>query len=148
VPDPAPEPAHEIRGGELMIRASGRKPRLRSSIVALFVLLTIPIFFSIVAVTYFSNDAIARANADALIERFREEAIDNIQGMIDPIKSLIRSAAMVGTQAPDFYSDNRSLKYLLSVLQHSDKLVSIYVGMADGSFRQARHINPAVEIQG
>jgi adenylate cyclase len=148
VPDPAPEPAHEIRGGELMIRASGRKPRLRSSIVALFVLLTIPIFFSIVAVTYFSNDAIARANADALIERFREEAIDNIQGMIDPIKSLIRSAAMVGTQAPDFYSDNRSLKYLLSVLQHSDKLVSIYVGMAAGSFRQARHINPAVEIQG
>ncbi|MBV8590799.1 MAG: hypothetical protein JO212_12220, partial [Acetobacteraceae bacterium] len=36
---------------------------------------------------------------------------------------------------------------LISILLHSDKLVSIYVGMADGSFRQARRINPAVEIQ-
>jgi adenylate cyclase len=33
------------------------------------------------------------------------------------------------------------------MLMHSDKLVSVYVGMADGSFRQARQINPTVEIQ-
>lgn len=131
-----------------MMSSSARKLRLRSSIVALFALLTVPIFFAIIALTYVSNEATARANADDLIERFRKEAIDSIQGMVDPIKSLVRSAAMVGSQEPDFYSDNRSLKYLFSVLLHSDKLISIYVGTDDGSFRQARRINPAVEIQG
>ena len=130
-----------------MKRLFTRKLRLRPSIVALFVLLTVPVFYTSVAVTYVSNEAIARANADALIERFRTDAIDSIQGMFNPIKSLVYSAATVGSQQSDFYSDNRSLKYLFSVLQHSDKLVSIYVGMADGSFRQARRINPAVEIQ-
>jgi len=130
-----------------MKRLFARKLRLRPSIVALFVLLTVPVFLTSVAVTYVSNERIARDNADALIERFRIDAIDSIQGMFSPIKSLVRSAAMVGSQQPDFYSDNRSLKYLLSMLLHSDKLVSIYVGMADGSFRQARQINPAVEVQ-
>jgi adenylate cyclase len=124
-----------------------RKLRLRPSIMALFVLLTVPVFFTSVAVTYVSNEGIARDNADALIERFRTDAIDSIQGMFNPIKSLVRSAAMVSSQQPDFYSDNRSLKYLFSMLLHSDKLVNVYVGMADGSFRQARRINPVVEIQ-
>jgi adenylate cyclase len=125
-----------------------RKLRLRPSIVALFVLLTVPVFFTSVAVTYVSNEEIARANADGLIERFRTDAIDSIQNMFNPIKSLVRSAAMVGSQQPDFYSDNRSLKYLFSMLIHSDKLVSVYVGLADGSLRQARRINPALEIHG
>jgi adenylate cyclase len=130
-----------------MTRLFARKPRLRPSIVFLFVVLTVPVFLTSIAVTYVSNEEIARANADALIERYRTDAVDSIENMFNPIKSLVRSAAMAGSQQPDFYSDNRSLKYLLSILLHSDKLVSIYVGMADGSFRQARRINPAVEIQ-
>lgn len=131
-----------------MMLSGRRKLRLRSSIIALFVVLTIPIFFATIALNYFSNQSAAREGADELIERFRREAVDSIQGMVDPIKSLMHSAAMVGSQQPDFYSDNRSLKYLFSLLMHSDKLVSIYIGMRDGSFRQARRINSAVEIQG
>ena len=130
-----------------MKRLFARKLRLRPSIVALFVVLTLPVFFTIIAVTYVSNETIARANADALIERFRADAIDSIESMVNPIKSLVRSAAVAGSQRPDFYSDNRSLKYLLSMLLDSDKVVSMYVGMADGSFRQARRINPTVKIQ-
>src|SRR6516162_9437232 len=79
-----------------MKRSFERKLRLRPSIVALFVLLTVPVFFTSVAVTYVSNEQIARANADALIERFRTDAIDSIQNMFNPIKSLVRSAAVVG----------------------------------------------------
>jgi len=131
-----------------MMPATGRKLRLRSSIIALFVLLTVPIFFAIIALNYLSSEATARANADDLIARFRKEAADSIDGMVDPIKSLVRSAAMVGSQQVDFYFDNRSLKYLFSVLMHSDKLISTYIGLADGSFRQARRINPEAEIQG
>ena len=125
-----------------------RKLRLRPSILALFVLLTVPVFFTIIAVTYVSNDTIARSNADQLVERFRIDAIENIQNVFDPIKSLVRSASVLGDEQPDFYSDNRSLKYLLSILRHNEKIVSVYAGLGDGSFRQARRIEPTVEIQG
>ncbi|MDP1964937.1 MAG: hypothetical protein Q8K93_22360, partial [Reyranella sp.] len=104
--------------------------RLRPSVLTLFVLLTVPVFFAIVAVTYFSNEKIARSNADQLVERFRTDAIANILHDFDPIKSLVRSAAAVGADQPDFYSDNRSLRYLFSIIQHSDKIVSMYVGLA------------------
>lgn len=122
--------------------------RLRPSILTLFVLLTVPAFLAIVAVTYISNEKIARANADQLVERFRTDAIQNIKQDFDPIKSLVRSAAAVGADQSDFYSDNRSLGYLFSIIQHSEKIVSMYVGLADGSFRQARQIEPNVEVQG
>lgn len=125
-----------------------KKLRLRRSIVTLFVLLTVPVFFAIVAVTYVSNERIARADAERLVERFRTDAIENVQHVFDPIKSLVRSAAAVGADQPDFYSDNRSLRYLFSIVQHSDKIISMYVGLADGSFRQARQIEPTVEVQG
>ncbi len=122
--------------------------RLRPSILTLFALLTVPVFFAIIAVTYVSNEKIARANADGLVERFRTDAIENIQHDFDPIRSLVRSAAAVGADQPDFYSDNRSLRYLFSIVQHSSKIVSMYVGLADGSFRQARQIESKVEVQG
>jgi adenylate cyclase len=134
-------------GGQPMRFLTAKKLRLRPTVVALFVLFTMPVFLATIVLTYVSNEKTARANADAMIERFRAEAIDSIQGMFNPIKSLIRSAAMVGSQQPDFYSDNRSLKYLFSLLLHSDRLASTYVGLNDGSFRQARQINSAAKIQ-
>src|SRR5258708_14004132 len=125
-----------------------RKLRLRPSILVLFVLLTVPVFFPIIAVTYLSNDTIARSNAEELVERCRIDAVEDIRNVFDPIKSLVRSAAVVGDEQRDFYSDNRSLRYLLSILLHNERIVSVYAGMADGSFRQARRIDPTVEIQG
>jgi adenylate cyclase len=131
------------RPGRLFVR----NWRLRPSILTLFVLLTAPVFLTIVATNYLSNESVARAHADSLVERFRTDAVDGIRNLFDPIKSLIRSAAALGDQRPDFYADNRSLKYLFSILLHSDKVVSVYAGLADGSFRQARRINPAAAIQ-
>ena len=125
-----------------------RKLRLRPTILTLFVLLTVPVFLTIVAVTYLSNDSLARSHANDLVTRFRADAISNIQDMFDPIKSLVRSAAAIGNEQPDFYASNRSLKYLFSILVHSNKIISMYVGAADGSFRQARRIDPNVMIQG
>jgi adenylate cyclase len=124
-----------------------RKIRLRPTILTLFVLLTVPVFLAIISITYISNETIATTDADTQIGRFRADAVQNIANMLDPIKSLVRSASIVGSQQPDFYSDNRSLKYLFTILAHSDQLVSVYVGLEDGSFRQARRISPNVEVQ-
>ena len=62
---------------------------------------------------------------------------------LNPLKSLIRSAASLGEQDPGFYLDNRCLKYFYSILQHSPKIVSVYVGLNDGALREARRIDPA-----
>lgn len=122
--------------------------RLRPIILTLFVVLTVPVVLAIVAINYLSNDRIARANANDLVERFRLRALQNIQDTFDPIKSLVRSAAEVGNAEPAFYSDNRSLDYLLTILRDNERVVAMYIGAADGSFRQARRIEPAGGIEG
>ena len=122
--------------------------RLKPSILTAFAFLTIPVFFTIIAVTYFSNDNIARASAQELVERFRIDALESIEDDFNPLKSLIRSAASLGEQDPGFYRDNRSLKYFYSILQHSPKIVSVYVGLNDGALREARRIDPQFMLQG
>ena len=120
--------------------------RLKPSILTLFVLLTVPVLAAIIALNYVSNDRIARIKGQELVERFRGDAIDSIRAIFDPIKSMIRAAAVVGDQQTDFYADNRSIKYFYAILQHSPKIVSVYAGLTDGSFRQARRIDPKVPI--
>jgi adenylate cyclase len=121
--------------------------RLKPSILTSFVFLTVPVFFTIVAVTYLSNDRIARTSAEQLIGRFRIDALESVEDDFDPIKSLVRSAAVLGSQDPDFYRDNRCLKYFYSILAHSPNVTSVYVGLADGSLRETRHIDPGANIQ-
>jgi len=122
--------------------------RLKPSILTSFLLLTLPVFATIIAVTYISNERIAREDARELVERFRVDGLENVQGIFDAIKSLVRASATLGDQQPDFYDSNRSIKYFYSVLLHNEKMVSVYAGMADGGFRQARRIDPNVEIDG
>jgi len=99
-------PGAQGRRGAPMNVVFTRKLRLRPTILTLFVLLTVPVFFTIVAVTYLSNDSLARSHANDLVTRFRADAISNIQDMFDPIKSLVRSAAAIGNEQPDFYASN------------------------------------------
>ncbi len=121
--------------------------RLKPSILTAFFVLTVPVFFTIIAVTYFSNDNIARTSARELVERFRIDALESIEDDLNPLKSLIGSAAALGDQDPAFYSDNRCLKYFFSILMHSQKIVSVYVGLNDGSLRLTRRVDPASMIR-
>lgn len=127
---------------------TSKKWRLRPVILTLFLILTLPVFLTIVAVNYVSNQEAARVYAEKLLYRFNNEAIDSIEQLFEPIKSLIRSAAALGGELPEFYEDNSSITYLHSIIQHSDVIISAYVGLEDGSFRQARQIDPTVEVQG
>jgi adenylate cyclase len=122
--------------------------RLKPSILTSFLLLTLPVFATIIAITYISNERIARSDARELVERFRVDGIENVQGIFDAIRSLIRAAVTLGDQQPDFYFSNRSMKYFYSVLLHNEKMVSVYAGLSDGDFRQARRMDPKVEIDG
>jgi adenylate cyclase len=125
-----------------------RDLRLRPSVLTLYLLLTMPVFFGMVAFTYVSNAAIAELTAQELIERFRAEAAQTFRERFAAIQSLVRSAAALGGEYPELYRSNRSIGYLFSILPHNDRLVSAYVGLEDGSFRQARRIEPDAEVQG
>src|SRR5438270_882504 len=85
--------------------------RLKPSILTLFVLLTVPVLTAIIAVNYVSNDRIGRIMGQELVERFRIEAIESVRTSFDPIKSLSRAAAVLGDQQPEFYADDRTIKY-------------------------------------
>ena len=73
--------------------------RLKPSILSLFVLLTVPVLAVIIVVNYVSNDRIARVKGQELVERFRLEAIDSVREIFEPIKSMVRVAAMLGDTA-------------------------------------------------
>src|SRR5258708_34553333 len=121
-----------------------RDVRLRPRILTMLVLLTVPVFSTIIIVSYLSNDRIARSTATELLERFRTDAVESIRNAFDPIKSLVRGAAVFGDQQPDFYSDNRSLKYLFSIQRTIYKVVSAYAGLPARSLRHARQTNHAL----
>ena len=57
--------------------------RLRPVILTLFIILTLPVFLSIVAVNYVSNQEAAHAYAEKLLLRFNNEAIDNMEQLFD-----------------------------------------------------------------
>ncbi len=141
-------PASSPSNGWRMSNFFGKNWRLKPSILTSFVLLTVPVFLATITVTYISNDRIARADADSLVARFTTDAINNMQSDLNPIKSLVRSVAVLGDTYPDIFTDARSMTYFQGILVHSRKIVSVYVGLDNGSFRQARRIDPAVEIQG
>ena len=125
-----------------------RKLPLRTCILALFLLLTVPVMFTIILVDYRSNEALARQNAAELVERFRKDAIANVLSELDPIESLVRATAELANAQPDFFNSSRSHKYLRSLLTHNETLTSIYVGLENGAFRQARSIDPTIPING
>ena len=46
-----------------------------------------------------------------------------------------------------FPASSRCFKYFQTILVHSPKIVSVYVGLEDGSFRQTRRVDAEVKIQ-
>ena len=46
-----------------------------------------------------------------------------------PSSSLIGTAAELGRQDPGFFEDDRALAYLFRILQHSETVLNVYVGL-------------------
>ena len=134
-------------GGGLPASDAGRRPRrrfalpLKSTVLVVFVAMTVPVLLGIVQVNYVSSDRAARAYAADLVERFRRDAIRDIESEFAALESLIGTAAELGRQDPAFFEDDRALAYLFRILQHSETVLNVYVGLEDGSFRQARRIH-------
>ena len=145
-----PEASSAAPAGE-----AARSPRrrrtlpLKATVLLVFIAMTVPVLLGIVRANYVSSDRIAREYAANLLERFRREAVRDIESTFAALSSLIASAAELGRQDPGLFEDDRALPYLLRILQHSDTVLNVYVGLADGSFRQARRLHdPDLAIHG
>ncbi len=143
-----PEPASDRQS-----RKTARRPRLalplKPTVLVVFAAMTVPVLLGIAWVNYVSSDRVARSYAANLVERFRRDAIEGIQSEFAALESLIGTAAELGRQDPGFFEHDQVLPYLLRILQHSGTVLNVYVGLEDGSFRQARRIHdPDLPIHG
>jgi adenylate cyclase len=122
---------------------------LKAAVVAIFIAMTVPVLLAIIQINYASSDRVVRTYAAELVERFRSDAIQDIVSEFAALKSLIGTAAELGRQDPGVFEDDRVLSYLFRVLQTNETVLNVYVGLEDGSFRQARRIHdPDVPING
>ena len=122
---------------------------LKPAVLLVVMLLTVPVLLAIIRINYVSTDRVVTDHAMALVERFRAEAVEDIVGEFDELRAQIATAAELGRQEPQFFAGDRSLPYFLRVLQHSDTALNVYVGLEDGSFRQARRLHdPSITIHG
>ncbi|HEX8988548.1 MAG TPA: cache domain-containing protein [Rhodocyclaceae bacterium] len=120
--------------------------RLRPSIVSLYLLLAIPLLAATIWLSYATNDRIARETADKLIEKARFETFNNTLNLLDPVKSIVKVAASLGTAQPDFFRQDKSAVYLTEMLAQSPYINGVYVAFPDGSFRMSLVVDPAVRI--
>ena len=117
------------------------------SIITIFLLLMLPAFIALISFVYISNDKIANSISNRLIERFKFETELSVIDQINPTRSLINSAAEVGSINPQFFNKDESWKYLKSILSQQETSMSAYAGGQDGSFRQVRRLKAGGKIQ-
>ena len=122
--------------------------RLRPSIVALFILMVLPVFSAAIWAGYVSLERMARSTAQDSVDRARRETIGHTESLVDPIASLVRVAARVASEQPDFYRQDKALPTMLEVLAHSENISSVYVGFADGSYRMALRVPKKLKVHG
>jgi adenylate cyclase len=120
--------------------------RLRPSIVLLFVVLVVPIFTAMLWFTYTTNDKMTRSNARDLMERFRFEATTNTQNLLNPLETMVSTAATLASAQPAYFREAVSTQYLKDILTHSDTVSSAYVGFNDGTFRMVMRTPAGLKI--
>ncbi|MBB96029.1 MAG: hypothetical protein CML68_15740 [Rhodobacteraceae bacterium] len=120
---------------------------LKPAVLLVVMAMTLPVLLAIIQINYRSTDRVVRDHAMKLVETFRGETIEDIDAEFRNFNAQIASAAELGRQEPGFYEDNRALPYLFELLRTSRTALNVYVGLEDGSFRQARRLHdPSLAI--
>ena len=122
--------------------------RTQSPLGGLFLLLCIPFFIVVgmVWTNYASSEKIARDTANDLIERTRHETVNSTQELIEPISSLVRVAASLGSVQAGYFHSDSSQVFLDAMLAHSMSIDSVYVAYADGSFRASSRLHAHTKV--
>jgi len=123
-------------------------PSLRTTILILFLVLTVPVFVGAFFYSYLTSSRIVRSDTIERIGLYQADVDDSIETLFREVVSKAESAAIAGMVQSGFYADLRAIDYLASVTRGTPGVLSAYIGLeADGGFLQARRMQADHRVQ-
>jgi len=121
--------------------------RLKESISLLMVLIVCPIIGGLMFYMHHLMSGVAETNAAHFIQKTREASIDNTTGLVEPVKDMVVTLSEFCVDFPQMLRTDIN-KYLYQNLERADLVRELYIGYADGSFRQVVRLAPGVRLNG
>ncbi len=116
------------------------KFKLRLSLSAIFLILTIPSFVAFLFYSYSNNFDIYKDKAyDALVQH-NDDVAEKLTNLLNPIDDSIRVIRKQLTDDPSLFTNTKFIETLALHLANNANLVSIFTASADGTYRQVTSI--------
>lgn len=126
-----------------------RNPSLKSVILTLFLILTLPVFIGVIAFNYLSSEFIARSDSLKRMAQHQSNAADSVENLFREISASVETMASAGHVQPDLFQNISALDFLASVARGTPDVLSAYVGLErDGTFLQARAMQEGQQVHG
>ncbi len=126
-----------------------RSPSLKSVILTLFLILTVPVFVGVIAFNYLSSESIARSDSLKRIEQHQSNAAASVENLFREVSASVETMASAGRIQPDLFQGLSSLDFLDAVARGTPDVLSAYVGLeANGTFLQARRMMEGHDVHG
>ncbi|MEP5623367.1 MAG: cache domain-containing protein, partial [Hyphomicrobiales bacterium] len=124
-----------------------RSLSLKSVILTLFLILTVPVFVGVIAFNYLSSESIARSDSLKRIEQHQSNAAASVENLFREVSASVETMASAGRIQPDLFQDLNALDFLASVARGTPDVLSAYVGLeSDGTFLQARRMKKGHDV--
>ncbi len=124
-----------------------RSLSLKSVILTLFLILTVPVFIGVIAFNYLSSESIARSDSLKRIEQHQSNAAASVENLFREVSASVETMASAGHIQPDLFQDLSSLDFLAAVARGTPDVLSAYVGLeSDGTFLQARRMKEGHDV--
>ncbi|MEP3430462.1 MAG: adenylate/guanylate cyclase domain-containing protein [Roseibium sp.] len=118
-----------------------RSLSLKSVILTLFLILTVPVSVGVIAFNYLSSESIARSDSLKRIEQHQSNAAASVENLFREVSASVETMASAGRIQPDLFKGLSSLEFLAAVARGTPDVLSAYVGLeSDGTFLQARRM--------
>lgn len=126
-----------------------RNPSLKSVILTLFLILTLPVFIGVIAFNYLSSETIARSDSLKRLEQHQSNAADSVENLFREVSASVETMASAGRVQPDLFQNIGALDFLATVARGTPDVLSAYVGLeTDGTFLQARAMLDGQNVHG
>jgi adenylate cyclase len=122
------------------MKAPGMKFKLRMSLSAIFLILTIPSFIGFLAYSYSNNFDIYKGNADRDLVQHNDDVAEKLTNLLNPIDDSIKVIRKQLTDDPTLFNNTKFIETLALHLANNHNLVSIFTASIDGTYRQVTSV--------
>jgi adenylate cyclase len=118
-----------------------RGARLQVSITTLFALLILPALAIVVAFSYFENARNLADLSQRFIDRARDDAIEMVTNLLEPVAATVRMVAVAEQATPGFFRSDESSNLLYEALISASQIDAVYASFEDGYHRVVTRID-------